>query len=400
MRVLVLDGNENQAVAAVRSLGRAGHAVVVGSDSTWSKAGLSRAASGRFSYPSPQASPDEFVGAVAREAVRQPGTLILPMTERSTLPLSRDRDRLGGACLVLPPHSTVLRAFDKSCTTRIAASLGLAVPRSWTIDHVEDVQARARDVPYPVVIKPRSSEETGPDGRVRTTGGPLYARNRHEFVSAWDVLSKRCRSVLVQEFVEGAGVGFFALMCRGVPRAEFAHRRLRDVRPTGSGSALRVSVAADAVREPGLAVLRALGWHGVAMVEFRMKPDGTPVFLEVNGRFWNSLALAVYAGVDFPALVAEMAERGDVQPPGPYRLGVRSRWLLGDFRHVIEVWRGAPPQFPGAFPGRWPTLAATLTPVPGTHHDNFTLSDPLPEIGDWLDFALRRLPRRIRPVRT
>jgi predicted ATP-grasp superfamily ATP-dependent carboligase len=402
MRILVLDGNENHAVACVRSLGRAGHRVFVGADASWSKAGWSRAARGQFSYPSPQLEADAFVDRIAAEASREPGTLVLPMTERSTLPLSRERDRLllAGARLVLPPHEAVLRAFDKAETTRLAASLGLVVPQTWTIDQDADAHAHAADLPYPVVLKPRSSEEPVPgEGMraLRTTGAPVYARTRSEFLSAWAAMSARCRSALVQEFVEGTGVGFFALMRHGDSRAEFAHRRLRDVRPTGSGSALRESVpAVGLLRERGLAMLRALGWHGAAMVEFRVQRDGTPVFLEVNGRFWNSLALAVYAGVDFPALLARLAEHGDVEAPPPYRVGVRSRWLLGDVRHLVDVWRGAPAQFPGTYPDRWATLAATLTPVPGTYHDNFTLRDPLPELGDWIDFIVRRVPYRAR----
>jgi predicted ATP-grasp superfamily ATP-dependent carboligase len=130
------------------------------------------------------------------------------------------------------------------------------------------------------------------------------------------------------------------------------------------------------------------------MVEFRVRADGTPVFLEVNGRFWNSLPLAVCAGADFPAMLAEMAERGDVEPRYGYRAGVRCRWLLGDFRHLLEVMRGKPAGFPGEFPSRLKTLREFLTPVAGTFHDNFNARDPLPELGDWLDFALRRLPAR------
>jgi predicted ATP-grasp superfamily ATP-dependent carboligase len=155
---------------------------------------------------------------------------------------------------------------------------------------------------------------------------------------------------------------------------------------------VRVSVRPDArIREAGLAILRALKWHGVAMVEFRQRADGTPVFLEVNGRFWNSLPLAVYAGADFPALLARMAEHGDVEPQVDYREGLRCRWLLGDFRHLIEVMRGVPAGYPGTYPSRLATLINFTLPVRGTFHDNFTLRDPLPELGDWLDFLFRRL---------
>ena len=104
-------------------------------------------------------------------------------------------------------------------------------------------------------------------------------------------------------------------MHHGELRAEFAHRRIRDVYPTGSGSAVRVSVAVDPeIRRSSLAILSALRWHGVAMVEYRKKPGSPPVFMEVNGRFWHSLPLACYAGVDFPALLVQMAENGDIEP--------------------------------------------------------------------------------------
>jgi predicted ATP-grasp superfamily ATP-dependent carboligase len=402
VRILVLDGNENQAVACVRSLARAGHHVSVGSDSPWSKASWSRWCSGHFYYPSPQVDAGAFVGRIAAEAARDHGTLVLPMTERTTLPLSTDRGRVheAGGRMVLPPHETLLRAFDKQQTTRLAESLGISVPVTAAISSEADVRERAGDLRFPVIVKPRTSEEWLAGGQARTTGAPLYARTGRELLRAWNTISKRCRSALVQEFTDGSGVGYFALMREGEPRAEFAHRRVRDVRPTGSGSALRVSVSADGpVREQGLALLKALKWHGVAMVEFRLRPDGTPVFLEVNGRFWTSLALAVHAGVDFPALLAKLAEHGDVEPPGPYCVGVSCRWLLGDARHLAEVWRGAPGEFPGVFPGRWATLAAVLTPVAGTYHDNFTVDDPLPELGDWIDFAMRRVPRRVRAGR-
>jgi predicted ATP-grasp superfamily ATP-dependent carboligase len=398
MRILVLDGNENQAVACVRSLARAGHVVSVGSDASWSKAGWSRFCRETFRYTAPQQDSEAFVERVAEEAGREPGTLVLPMTERTTLPLSARRDKIfaAGARLVLPPHETVLRAFDKQQTTRLAQSLGVSVPQTTLVAERDEAQALAASIRYPVVLKPRSSEEVSADGKVRATGAPLYARDAAEFVNVYDELRRRCSSVLVQEFIEGAGAGYFALMRDGEPRAEFAHRRIRDVRPTGSGSAVRESVAPEPrVRAAALSILRALGWHGVAMVEFRLRPDGTPVFLEVNGRFWNSLPLAVYAGADFPALLAQMAEHGDVEPSFDYREGVRSRWLFGDFRHLLAVWRGAPAGFPGRFPKRLRTLADFLRPVRGTFHDNFTSDDPLPELGDWLDSIFRRLPARL-----
>lgn len=393
MNVLVLDGNQNQAVAGVRSLAHAGHTPYAAESAPWSKAGWSRASAGSFRYPAPQADVDAFIAAIAGFVRQRPGTLVLPMTEATTLPVSSHRDLLisAGARLVLPDHSDLLRAFDKEESTRLAASLGLAVPETITAVSREQARDLARSLRHPVVLKPRASEELSAAGKVRTGGRPRYASNAAQFAAAYDEISARSSAVLVQQFVPGEGTGYFALMHHGELRAEFAHQRIRDVHPTGSGSAMRISIEPDPeIRRCSLKILSALRWHGVAMVEYRKQGGSAPVFMEVNGRFWHSLPLACYAGADFPALLARMAENGDLEPSIGYRSGVRCRWLLGDARHLVEVWKGPPSGFPGAYPGRLRTLLNVLTPIPGTYHDLFQWSDPLPEIADWLTL-LRRL---------
>jgi predicted ATP-grasp superfamily ATP-dependent carboligase len=389
MRILVLDGNQNQAVACVRSLARQGHSVVVGESHPWSKAGWSRYSSGSFLYTSPQSDPQKFLTDLLTEAGKQSGTLIMPMTEATTLLISAERERFAaaGARFVFPDHSDLLRAVDKSHTTALAQQLGITVPKTFSVKSIDELKTASLQLRFPVVIKPKSSHEQSKGGGMRATGRPKYARNEEQLVSAFQQMHGQSSTMIIQEFIEGTGVGYFALMRHGELRAEFAHRRIRDVHPTGSGSALRESTAIHPqIREQSLAMLRALNWHGVAMAEFRLREDGVPVFMEINGRFWHSLPLACYAGVDFPALLSHMAEFGDVDSPAAYQVGVKCRWLVGDFRHLVEVWKGRPNGFPGKFPRRVPTLLAELIPKPGTFHDNFIWKDPLPELGDWLCF--------------
>jgi predicted ATP-grasp superfamily ATP-dependent carboligase len=396
MRVLVLDGNQNQAVACVRSLACAGHRVVVGESCGWSKAGWSRFSFGSVRYPPPHQHASDFVRRIAEIAADAPGTFVLPCTEATTLPLSAQRDVIfaAGARMVLPAHADLVRAADKEETTRLAQSLGIKVPETMAVCDLTQAEHAARSVSYPAVLKPRSSEELAEHG-LRTAGRPHYARDAGELVAAYRQISRLSPAVLVQEFVQGDGMGYFALLCHGELRAEFAHRRIRDVYPSGSGSALRVSVpAAPEIRQAGLAMLRALNWHGAAMVEFRQPPGQPPVFMEVNGRLWHSLPLACQAGADFPAWLAQMAEHGDIAPPAPYRPGVRCRWLLGDLRHLLGVLRGAPKGYPMRYPSRLRTLLSEITPVPGTYHDNFRWADPLPELGDWLSVLTRAATKK------
>ncbi len=387
MRILVLDGNQNQAVACVRSLARHGHTVLVGESRAWSKAGWSRDCSESFEYASPHTDAEEFLADILVEAEKQTGTLILPMTEVTTLLISSHRELLAavGARFVLPSHTDLLRAVDKSQTTALAQSLGIDIPKTYAVSSVESLKQICGELRFPVVLKPRASQEQSAEGTLHATGRPSYARDAEELIKAFAAMQTHCSAVLVQEFIEGTGTGYFALMNHGELRAEFAHRRIRDLHPTGSGSVLRESILPTPhIREISLAMLKALNWNGVAMIEFRLSADNVPVFMEINGRFWHSLPLACYAGVDFPALLAHVAEFGDVDPPPPYKVGVKCRWLVGDFRHLVEVWKGRPPGFPGTFPRRLPTLLAELTPQPGMFHDNFVWRDPLPAVGDWI----------------
>ncbi len=393
MRVLALDGDENACVASVRSLQRAGYRVVVGATRKLSKAGVSRYCGSTFVYTSPQKSTVAFAAEVAAEAAREPGTLIIAHTESTTVALSTHSEllRRSGARMVMPSPECLSCAIDKAQTTTLAKSLGLAVPESHVMTDPEQAREVARIVLYPAVLKASRSEEVSADGMITRTARPLYASTADECLIAYRRLAQNCSSVLAQELVPGRGAGYFVLMNHGELRAEFAHVRVRDVHPTGSGSAVRLSVRPlPAMRDGALRILRALNYHGVAMVEFRITPDNVPVFLEVNPRFWNSLALSIHAGVDFPALLAHMAEYGDVEPQFEYRTGVRCRWLVGDLWHLIQVLKGKPKGFPGDFPRRLRTLCEFLVPVPRTFHDLFSFRDPLPEAADWLHY-LRRL---------
>ncbi len=108
----------------------------------------------------------------------------------------------------------------------------------------------------------------------------------------------------------GPGVGVFLLLWEGKLRAAFAHRRLREKPPSGGVSVYRESIALDPVLlERSRRLLESFGWQGVAMVEYKIdERTGTPILMEINGRFWGSLQLAVDAGVDFPRLLIECAE--------------------------------------------------------------------------------------------
>ena len=105
--VLVTDGEQRAALAVVRSLGAAGHSVIVTSTRSRSLAGASRFARRHITLPSALGDPAGFLEALAA-VVRSCGVeVLLPITEESLISVLGSRERFPG---VLIPFATLSEA--------------------------------------------------------------------------------------------------------------------------------------------------------------------------------------------------------------------------------------------------------------------------------------------------
>ncbi|MGH4002425.1 MAG: ATP-grasp domain-containing protein, partial [Pseudonocardiaceae bacterium] len=132
-------------------------------------------------------------------------------------------------------------------------------------------------------------------------------------------------------------------------------------------------------------------WHGPVMVELRDDGEDGPWLMEVNGRFWVSLQLAVTAGVDFPRLWVDLLLGESVEGPTPYQEGVALRWLWGDVKRFAGIVLSGPP--PG-YPSPYPTVGQGIRELLGPQPPNTTLEmwqpdDRLPAVGEVIQ-ALRQ----------
>jgi predicted ATP-grasp superfamily ATP-dependent carboligase len=203
-------------------------------------------------------------------------------------------------------------------------------PRSLTLGSAVDPAATGHGLSFPLVIKPGKSRVATGSGWIYTA--VTYAHDAAELQRLLGNLDPRVFPVLLQEKIVGPGMGVFICANRGRVLAGFAHERLREKPPSGGVSVLRESVTLDPLAfEFSARLLEELNWDGVAMVEFKRDlRDGRPKLMEINGRFWGSLQLAIDAGVDFPRLLIDSLERPAASPQLDYKTGVRTRWLWGD----------------------------------------------------------------------
>jgi len=398
--ILVLDGQTTQALACVRSLGRAGHPVYVASTARWALAAWSRHARGSLRLPSETVeSYAELRAWAARRGVR----IVLPLTERSCLLCNAGGDawREHGLTVGCGPDEMLRQVFDKAQALSHAQRSGIPVPATATPASLAGARSAARDIGFPCVVKARFSR-VWHDGRLLADPGVAYVARAEDVDAA--VLSRRQGPhwPLIQRYIPGSGKGMFALCDRGKVASWFAHERLRDVRPSGSGSTLRRSVALDArLREPAARLLADLGWHGPAMLEFLYDESQSPWLIEINGRFWGSLQLAVAAGVNLPLQWVRLLLGEPASVGAYYQAGVTRRWLWGDVRRLGHIAQGPPRGYPGPYPGLWRGIWELAGPQPkGTRIETWDSTDPIPAMAEWFQGfgeLWERRPRRQRP---
>lgn len=386
-KVLVTDGQTRTALATVRSLGRAGHEVWVTAQRLPCLASSSRYASHSALVPGALDQTDAAVEALERLVREHLIEVIIPVTDASMRAVLRaGGDRLGGAVIAGPSRSAYDALADKGALMTLAAALGLSVPRSITVQHPDQLRGAADELGYPCVLKPhRSVVRTGATLQsfgVRYAAGPADVR---------DPYPEAAYPVLLQEKVVGPGEGVFLLMHHGKRIAAFAHRRLREKPPSGGVSVYRESIPLpEDLLDRCDRLLREASWNGPAMVEFkRSTRTGQAYLMELNGRLWGSLQLAIDAGVDFPVLLLASALGREVTPVERYRLGVRSRWFWGDVDHLLArllhsrrtLWLG--PEAPGLGQVIWNFLQFGR---PGDRFEVMDRDDTRPFVRETIDW--------------
>jgi predicted ATP-grasp superfamily ATP-dependent carboligase len=243
----------------------------------------------------------------------------------------------------MPNLQTYQAASDKVHSYNLAQVAGLAVPETRIVSSAAALpDAMPEEGFFPAVVKPHRSLVRVGEGRSKLAVTHVNDPSACKPVLA--ALPATAFPVLLQRRVVGPGEGLFALRWNGRPIALFAHRRLREKPPSGGVSVYRESIALPpALVEPCLRLLDMLDWNGVVMIECKREAaTGRYVLMELNGRFWGSLQLAVDAGVDFPALLVRCAAGEAVPEPPPYQVGVRSRWFWGDVDQLYLRLRRSP----------------------------------------------------------
>ncbi len=244
----------------------------------------------------------------------------------------------------MPDHATVLKLLTKDGLDAVAREHGIPAPRTSIPADRAAVEAAARDLQFPVLLKPAESHAWKAPEIVRLIGvgtKVIPCATQGELLARYDSLCD-CRSeignrqsaignqpkVIVQEMIPGEDDRLvyccFYIGRGGEPLGVFAGRKRR-VLPPGLGSAsFAESMDDPALTDATLRLLRAVNYRGLGGVEFKLDPrDHTYKLIEFNVRFGLWDALGACCGVNLAHIAWRDAQGLPVEPRLRCRTGVK-----------------------------------------------------------------------------
>jgi predicted ATP-grasp superfamily ATP-dependent carboligase len=380
MSAIVTNAKNRIAYAIVKSLGEKGVEVYTADFVPLSMSFASRFSKGHFLYPSPFREQEAFIESIIKNIGRLGADVLIPVFEETFL-LSKYKETVSRHVrMAIPDYEQILVAHNKDRWLPIAQRLNIPVPR--TVSAVEMRNGNPCTLCFPVLVKP--NQGGGAWGIIQAD-----SPKELEAILGQDThVNRPWERFFVQEKIAGSVYCVAMVMNHGVLKGHVVYRQLRDYPFSGGQATLRVSVDHHEAVAHFERLLRELRWHGVCQADFLVdEKTGTPYLIDINPRFWGSLAQAIASGVDFPYLLYRIARDGDVEPVPGFKTGVMTRWIWGDLKTLPQALRQSDSKL--CFMKEYLQLFSHRIV-----YDDFCLKDPLPFFTFGLDFLGKAIKQR------
>jgi predicted ATP-grasp superfamily ATP-dependent carboligase len=267
--------------------------------------------------PHPGYEPSKYVDLLLDLGRGTGSGLLVPTTDETVTAVACAKEVLESRYAVAcAPWAVAERFLDKHLTYELADRLGIAMPGTVLPRSAAELERLAVELPYPSLLKPRSSYQYREMFGAKMT----VVHDPAELISQWERAERGGVGTLVQEFIPGGeseGVNYNAYLVDGEPVVEVTARKVRLSPPNIGYPTVVVSAHVPQVITPGRRLLKGLGLSGFANVEFKRDArDGSFCLMEVNGRPNMSGLLSMRCGADFPLMTYRHLVFGELPSHG------------------------------------------------------------------------------------
>ena len=382
MNAIVTNAKNRIAYSVVRSLGERGVDVYTADFVPVSMSFTSRFSKGHFIYPSPFKDQESFIDSIIENVRRFNARVLIPVFEETFL-LSKYKDIVSShVAVAIPDYDQVLTAHNKDRWMPLAQSLGIPVPRTFSIKTLRDNGCDRSGLRFPLLVKPYQGGGAWGISPIETPAelDALLTRDTY--------LDRSWERFCIQERIRGTVHCVAMLFNQGRLRGHVVYRQLRDLPFTGGQATLRVSIDSPIAAGHFQTLLEKLSWHGVCQADFVIEEGtGIPYLIDINPRLWGSLVQGIASGVDFPYMLYRIALDGDTETVADYTRGVVTRWIWGDLRTFPDAFRSARDKV--AFLREYVGMFGKRVVF-----DDFYLHDPLPFFTFGIDFLTKMIGQR------
>ncbi|MEF8785646.1 MAG: ATP-grasp domain-containing protein [Haloarculaceae archaeon] len=382
--VVVPAATATSAVAVHRSLGRRGIPTIAVSESDDVPSFSTRYCEETVSVPSPSDDLSGYREALLSLAKRPDVRTIVPLRESDIFVLSKYRDAFAEHIATpWPPFKTLRTVHDRERLFDKARAAGVPVPETELFDDVDDWQRE-------LVIKPRFAFAAGDyfpdrDNEEILDIGSTQFLSPDDNPDLDDIRASFDYAPHVQQYVRGTEYSVGVLYDAGEPVVSAHKRIIRGVKYYCGPSVCHEQVDSPELEETVRTLLEQLDWHGPADVDIIQDGEtGEFKLLEINPRFWATVANEIHAGFDFPYYYWCLAGNDtDFTAPdrGP---GHQSHYLMGELSHLQSVLTTDHPlsERPSLLDTSWELLRSLVSQP---RFDLFALDDPRPFVHDVVD---------------
>jgi len=330
--VLLTNGQQRKTLAVARSLGKRGIRVITSDETYMNPTGFSKYCHKSLVYPNPKTYPEKFYNWLCETIVKYECDVLFPMDDDTLDIVMENLEELNRLCIV--PVSSIESyhiASDKGNSTRLAEEVKVPCPKTLYIKDLSELEKVEEVLSFPMIIKPRKSSGSR---------GIRVVCNKADLIEHYNIIHKDHLYPIIQECI-GLGTRYDVCLLfdkNNKLKASFTQKELRHFPVEMGPSTLQQSIVYPEIEEMALKIMNKLKWYGIIEFEFMLDSnDGKIKFMEINPRFWASLQMSIYSGVDFPWLLYNIAIGENIKKHISYDTGIMCRWLLpGDILHFIS----------------------------------------------------------------